>query len=139
MQNVKVARSKVNFEALDAELRGALSEAYVGASVGPQGVIAHLTNEASLQELALAEQIITNHDETVLTSEQQAKADREAALESARAANSEAIDTAAYAGEVALIQTLAEKMSEPEVIGKINFRMDDWVSRKIGGNQRLNQ
>ncbi len=111
MQEIKVVRNTVNFEALDAELRGALGEKCIGVSVGPQGTIVHLSDEASLQDLALAEQMLTNHDQQVLTADQQAKLDQAAALETARAANTSLIDMAEFSAESSLIQQLAEKVA----------------------------
>jgi hypothetical protein len=72
MQNIRMERSGINVEALDAEVRVEFGERAFGISTGPYGVIVHLSDDATPQQINRARQIVQNHDPSVLTAEQQA-------------------------------------------------------------------
>lgn len=85
MREIQVKREMVNVEALDAALRAALGEVVFGISAGPEGVIAHLADAATAQQITQAQTLIEQHDPTLLTPEQQVKLERYQQLEGARA------------------------------------------------------
>jgi hypothetical protein len=77
MQNIQISKSGVNTDALDAALRTALGEQVFGISIGPHGVIVHLADDVTPAQIAQAEQIVIDHDPSILTPEQIAAAHAE--------------------------------------------------------------
>ena len=118
MQDIRIARNNVNIEALAAELQAALGNLSRGMSTGPYGVVVHLDDRATAQQIAQAQTIVENHDPTVLTPEQQARQQRQQRLDDLRDARGGDLDLADYNGQDAAIQTLAQKLAwlEQEVI-----------------------
>jgi hypothetical protein len=77
MQNILVEKYNVNTDALDAVLRAAFGEQVFGISTGPHGVIVHLADDVTPAQIAQAEQIVIDHDPSILTPEQIAAAHAE--------------------------------------------------------------
>jgi hypothetical protein len=111
MQTITIARNSVNLEALDADIRAALGSKAAGISSGPYGVAVHLSDNASQADIDQVQAIVAAHDSAVLTAEQQARIDQQAALDSARAANAVPVNLADYSGEAANMQQLAGKIA----------------------------
>lgn len=111
MKTITIQRSSVNIEALDAALQAVFGNRMSGISTGKYGVQVHLADDATPQEISQAKSIVTNHDPSVLTPEQQAEAQRQAVLEQARTANATPLNVGDYSGQTALIQALAQKIS----------------------------
>jgi hypothetical protein len=109
MRQITVERTTINNSMLVAELQLALGEAYVGLNVGDSQVIVYLTDDATAEQLLQAEQLVVNHDPTVLTPEQQQAQAREQLLKDFRAAD--ALDLSTYDGATAEVQTLAQKIA----------------------------
>jgi hypothetical protein len=122
MQTITIARNSVNVEALDANLRAALGAKAAGISTGPYGVAVHLSDEANQSDIDQVQTIVAAHDPVVLSAEQQARIDRQAALDSARAANATPVNLADYSGEAANMQQLAGKIA--------------WLEQEIAALQR---
>ena len=118
MQEIAVNLSTVNIEGLDAALRAALGAKALGVSVRHGAVALLLTDDARAADVAQARSIAAAHDPNALTPAQK---ERQALL-TLRAANSTPLDPAAYAGESALIQALADKIA--------------WLEREIGAQAR---
>jgi hypothetical protein len=74
MQNITIERWDINIEALDAELRAELGEQVSGISTGPYGVIVHCVDTITPAQIAQVEQIVLDHDPSILTPEQIAAA-----------------------------------------------------------------
>jgi hypothetical protein len=111
MQTIAIAQNSVNSEALDSALRAALGAQAIGISTGPYGVAVHLSDQASQADIDQVQAIVAAHDPAVLTAEQQARIDQQAALDSARAANAVPLNLADYSGEAANMQQLAQKIA----------------------------
>jgi hypothetical protein len=122
MKDIVVDRRDVNIRALDGELRAALGETVAGISVGRQGVIVHLEDDATAEDVTTATRIVVQHDPAVLTADQQAEADEQAALDAARSENTTALDVDSYNSTAAEIQALARKVA--------------WMEREINALQR---
>jgi hypothetical protein len=111
MQHITIQRETVNIEALDAQLRDALGEVVHGISTGPKGVTAHLNDTATANDLAQAESIVTAHDPSVLTADQQNEIARQHQLAASRDANVEPIDPAIAKDQDAVIRLLVQKVA----------------------------
>ena len=111
MQNIQIEKRGINFEALNAEVRAEFGEHVSGISTGPYGVIVHLSDDATPEQINRVQQIVQNHDPSVLTAEQQAEIERQQNLEQVRSENGADLDTSAYDGEGALIQQMAQKIA----------------------------
>lgn len=118
MQNLTFTQREINAELLSAELQAALSSMTSGVSSGPYGVIVHLNDNATAEQIAQARAIVENHDPAVLTPRQEAEQQRQQKLAEMRSSISADLDPADYDGENALIQALAERIAwlEQEVI-----------------------
>lgn len=79
VQSVFVERAKINSDLLAEELRAMLPLVYLSLKSGNGTVLARLDDNASNAELNEAAQIIIDHDETLLTSKQQAISDGDTA------------------------------------------------------------
>lgn len=115
MIDIVIDRSVINPEALDAELRAALGDKASGISARRGQVVVHLTDEASNADQDQARSIVLNHDPAVLTPHQAAEQARRTQLTQARQLNALPLDVAAYDGESALIQALAERIARLEL------------------------
>ena len=82
-----------------------------GVSYNASGVILHLSDRASAAQIAQAEQIVADHDPSVLTSDQQAAVDRSQRLAQMRADNAADLDVNDFSSEAAAIQDLAAKIA----------------------------
>jgi len=109
MQKLTVTRDFINTPALEAELRGVLGEQYVGLSTYSGNVVIHLLDDTSMEQVQQAEQLVKDHDPSVLTPKQQEEQTRQQRLEDFRAAD--ALDLSAYDGATADVQTLAQKIA----------------------------
>jgi hypothetical protein len=86
MQNIQVEKAAVNTSALDAELRNNLGNIVKGISSSRGQVIVHLDDNATAEQVSQAQQIVLDHDESQLTSEQLARQLLEVDRESYRVA-----------------------------------------------------
>ena len=111
MADIILDRSPINPEALDAELRAALGGKVSGISARRGQVVVHLTDEAIRADEDQARSIVLNHDPAALTPQQAAEQARRTLLAQARQLNALPLDVAAYSGESALIQALAERIA----------------------------
>lgn len=84
MKIITIARGAVNLPALTEQLQTDLSSTFVGVSTRPGAVVVFLTEDAPASSLTSATTIVTDHDASILTDEQQARQARLAALQTAR-------------------------------------------------------
>ncbi len=76
MQHVLVTKRTDYPQAIDQVIRSALGAATTGTSTGPQGMTAHLTDEATPEQKELAQTILNAHNQlTVLTNKETITAD----------------------------------------------------------------
>jgi hypothetical protein len=88
----------------------ALVDFYLGLSVHNGEVRVHLLDETTAEAERHAEQIVQNHDPTLLTIGQQTEITRRKNLVESRTENQQILDTVAYDGSDALMQQLARKL-----------------------------
>jgi hypothetical protein len=82
MQSINIERQNINIKALEAELRSILGELIRAVSISCGQTIVHLGEGALQGDIDLIEQIVNDHDEKLLTVEQQEKIDLEAERDS---------------------------------------------------------
>lgn len=111
MQNIRFEGLRVNSDALSTEVASELKDVLFGISTGSYGVIVHLSDDATPEQINRVRQIVQNHDPSVLTAEQQARIERQQKLEQVRSENGADLDVSAYDGEAALIQQMAQKIA----------------------------
>jgi hypothetical protein len=110
MKTITVNRGSTNVTALDETLRTALGADYLGLSLHAGEVQVHLVDSTPSELVKQAEQLVINHDASLLTVEQQAELDEQQALNQLRGANPNALDMSAYSGSSADVQLLAAKV-----------------------------
>lgn len=118
MKNIVHERKAVNPEALDAELRAALGAALIGISAGPNGVLVHLQDDVTAQQVTTAQQLVAAHDPSRLSPRQQAEQERQQQLAALRSAKGAALNPTDYGSKDTLVQVLAQKLAwlEQEVL-----------------------
>ena len=84
MQHIPVIKASVNIELLDSELKAVLPNLVEGISAGYNKVVVHLNDIASEKDIALATQIVKDHDEMLLTDEQYDKQALDAVIQTDR-------------------------------------------------------
>lgn len=109
MAAVRTQHEGLNVEALDEALQAALGTRFRGLSVAGEWVTAHLHEEATSEQAALALRILREHDPAVLTVRQQAAAEQAARLAVSRAEAGPLFDPVPYAADPAL-HTLARRI-----------------------------
>jgi hypothetical protein len=72
--NIAIERYDINIEALDSQLRAEFGVLIFGISTGPYGVIVHCVDTITPAQIAQVEQIVLDHDPSILTAEQIAAA-----------------------------------------------------------------
>jgi hypothetical protein len=110
MKTITVSRGSTNVTALDETLRTALGADYLGLSLHAGEVQVHLVDSTPSEQVKQAEQLVINHDPSLLTVEQQAELDEQQALAQLRLDNPTALDISAYDGSNADVQSLAAKI-----------------------------
>lgn len=111
MKTITIARQDTNITALDESLETLLVDYYLGLSVHHGEVRVHLVNETPSESVQQAEQIVQNHDPSLLTVEQQTEITQRQNLLQARVENPQLLDTIAYDSSDALTQQLAHKIN----------------------------
>lgn len=111
MKTLTIYRQNINVPALDAALRSGLGSQYGGLSTYPDAVLVYLGDETPFAQEQQAEQIVIDHDPSILTAGQQAELDQQQALAQFRANNPTALNLSAYDGTAAEVQTLAAKIA----------------------------
>jgi len=106
MQSISIDRTSVNIELLDSELKSELPNLVVGTSTGPNKVVVHLDDNASKEDIALATQIVKDHDETLLTDAQYDKQELDAVIQADRDLYSDVIIDA----KAVTLEQLAERV-----------------------------
>jgi hypothetical protein len=101
----------INIEKLDADLRAAFSNSYMGLSTRQGDVIVFMAEDTSNADVLAAEQVVETHDATQLTSEQAAEIAEQQVLADMRTANGDNLDLSQFAGENAALQALANKVA----------------------------
>jgi hypothetical protein len=110
MKTITIARQDTNITALDEALETQLGTDYLGLSVHHGEVRVHLLDETPSELVRQAEQIVQNHDSSLLTVEQQAEIMQRQNLLQARSENPQVLDAVAYDSSDALMQQLAYKV-----------------------------
>lgn len=111
MKTLTIARNTVNIEALDEALRSMLGAEYSGLSTRPGEVLVYLEDSAATAQAQQAEQMVIDHDASILSASQQARIDNEAALQQARLDNADALNLSAYDSAAAEVQALAQRIA----------------------------
>lgn len=111
MYVIEVERGEVNIALLEAQLRTLAGSDYMGLSTRPGVVTAYLTKDTSPALFDALRTAMQTHDATQLTPEQAKAIVEKTKLEAARAASTEALNLADYAGQDAPVQQLAAKVA----------------------------
>lgn len=111
MQNITIERSEVNIDALSTALRIALGTATSGFSTMTGRVIVHLVDNATPQQIALAERIVRDHDASKLTVQQQKQSARQDRLTQMRPTNANELNLDDFTAQSAAIRALAQKVA----------------------------
>ena len=109
MIDVKIERTDVNLELLDAQLRTVGGESFHGLSADRVGVTLHLSDATPANLQKALERIVRQHDATQMTPQQEARAARQTQIEQGR--THAPLDKTRYTDSPALIQALAEKIA----------------------------
>jgi hypothetical protein len=110
MKSISIARSQINTEKLDADLRATLASDYRGLSTRSDEVLVFMADNTPGADVLQARQIVETHDSRQLTAEQQARIARQQALDLARNSNQQVLNLADYDAADVLIRTLAQKI-----------------------------
>jgi hypothetical protein len=110
MHDITVERPPVNAEALDANLRAALGELVMGISATREQVTAHLSDDATPEQLRQARAILLAHDASQLTPTQATEQERQAQLVVARAENAQPLNPADFQASASDVKALAARL-----------------------------
>jgi hypothetical protein len=114
---IEIQQTKqVNFEALNETFREAFVDLFQGADLFDDTVTVYLLDTATPEQVAEAEALLEAHDHTVLSSQQQARLERQQLLEQLRQTVAPlTIDAADIDALAEPMQTIARKVQWLEV------------------------
>src|SRR5690606_7008291 len=111
MQDIWLQQELVNIDALDEILRANLGEVVAGVSTSRGQLVIHLSDAASLNQVAEAKRLFEEHDPSQLSKRQQIQAERQAALAELQQHGTGAINLEDFRNEAASIQHLAKRVA----------------------------
>lgn len=111
MQTFEIERTRTNAEALDAEIRSELGEAFLGLSTEPGKVVLHFADEATGTQMQNARDKAVLHDADVLSPRQEAEEARRQVIINSRERLKNSLDVSQFTGETNPVKDLAERVA----------------------------